>query len=194
MSFFGKGKTTSHFFHKPSGLIGELDLRKELKKIIYDEKRGDYVVYRRARRDAHGVPMLANSSAGNRSTEILYSNNQGVRFLFDDYLIQGVIATESATHPPGTVKPYGDSRTDGRDVFVEHDILSRYTNNRFDIPDEHDKIIIPVFDIEGKLKSPLEVYEYFDIGSVETYRLNDTGRVEYFKIRLLTKAESDYKL
>lgn len=192
MFSFNKGKIFEKFFQPNKGIKKEPDLRFELKKIIYTESRGQYIVYRRARRDANQVPMLSNSAGSNRSSETLFKGNEGMRYLFDDYLIQGVLALGGINHETGVVKGYGDSRTDGRVLYLEHDILSRATNNSFDMPDEHDKIIVPMYDIEGKLKSPLSVDEEFNVGVVEPFRLNSIGRVEYFKLRLLSQFDRSH--
>jgi hypothetical protein len=187
MFSFNKGKIQDRFFTPDKAMKKEPDLRYELKKIIYQENRGQYVVYRRARRDENQAPILSNAANSNRSSEVLFKGNEGMKYLFDDYLIQGVLALSGINHETGVVKGYGDSRTDGRVLYLEHDILSRATNNSFDMPDEHDKIIVPMYDIEGKLKSPLTIDEQFQVGVVEPFRLNSIGRIEYFKLRLLSQ-------
>jgi len=62
------------------------------------------------------------------------------------------------------------------------------------MPDAYDKIILPEFNIEGELTSPLKVRLRFDIGSVEPYRLSAFGRVEFFKINLLSNFDESIQL
>ena len=93
MSFFSKGKGFGGFFTSQTvAAIGEPDIREEVSKIIQDEKRGSILVYRRARRDAKRNPILAEAAAGTRSSEALFKNNEGMRYLFDDHIIKGYIS------------------------------------------------------------------------------------------------------
>lgn len=195
MSFFRKGKGTGNFFFtKASGAAGEPGIREEVSRIIQDETRGSLIVYRRTRRDDQGNPILSNAAKGNRSSEALFKNNEGERFLFDDHLIRGYIALDLVYHEPGKVKQYGDSRTDNKCVFLEADILAKLYDDSFEMPDALDKIFIPKYDIEGKLASPLAIRETYDIGSVEPYRLDGTGRVEFFKVNVMTKFDKSNRL
>ena len=192
MGFFNKGEVHSTFYKIPEIKIKDIDIRHEIKKIIYKEKRGQYVVYRRARRDADGLPMLSNAANANRSGEVVYANNEGMRYLFDDYLILGMISLGNINHETGKVESYGDSRNDGRVLYLEHDILSKATKNAFDMPDEHDKIIVPKYDTEGQIGSKIQVDEVFNVGVVEPFRLEATGRVEYYKMRLLGQMDKGH--
>ncbi|MDD3412439.1 MAG: hypothetical protein PHY47_00400 [Lachnospiraceae bacterium] len=192
MGFFTKGKIQRTFYSPLSGRPTEPDIRKEVKKIIHAESRGAYVVYRRARRDENGHPILSNASNSNRSGEIVFYNNEGMRYLFDDYLILGSISLSNISHETGKVISYGDSRNDGRVLYLEHDILVAATKNPFDMPDEHDKIIVPKYDIEGNLGSKIQIDEVFNVGVVEPFRLDNTGRVEYYKIRLLGQMDKGH--
>lgn len=195
MSFYKKGKGTGNFFfNKSAAAAGEPDIRAEVSKIIQSETRGSLIVYRRVRRDAAGNPILSEAAKGNRSSEALFKNNEGMRFLFDDHLIRGYIGMDMVYHEPGEVKPYGDSRTDNKVVFLEADVLAKLYDDTFEMPDALDKIIIPQYDIEGKLASPLKIREIHDIGSVEPYRLDGTGRVEFFKVNILTKFDKSNRL
>lgn len=195
MSFYRKGKGTGNFFFtKSTAAAGEPGVREEVSKIIQSETRGSLLVYRRMRRDAEGNPILSNSAKGTRSSEALFKNNEGMRFLFDDHLIRGYIALDMVYHEPGKVKPYGDSRTDNKVIFLEHDILSSLYDDEFAMPDALDKIIVPQYNVEGKLASPLAIREVHDIGSVEPYRLDATGRVEFFKVNIMTKFDKSNRL
>lgn len=172
----------------------DIDFRKELTKILSAEQEGSFFVYRRVRRDSQGYPIIANSSLDNRSAEATFGTNKGMKYLFDDYMIRGYLSEGSTFHEPGKVVKYGDSRTDSGMLFVEYDSLYKITGNKTDMPDAYDKIILPEFDIEGQLISPLKVRLRFDIGSVEPYRLSAFGRVEFFKINLLSNFDESIQL
>jgi hypothetical protein len=195
MSFYNKGKGFDRFFiSKTAAVVGESDIRAEVSKIIHDESRGSVVVYRRARRDPKGNPILATATRETRSSEALFKNNEGMRYLFDDHLIKGYISIGQSYHAPGQIKTYGDSRTDNTEIYLEAEVLSTLYNDSFTKPDEHDQMIIPEYDIEGILRSPLAIEEMYDITSVEDYRLDGVGRVEFFKINVKSKFDKSNRL
>ena len=59
---------------------------------------------------------------------------------------------------------------------------------------DNEEIIIPKFDLEGNISSPLRVEELYNITSVEPYRLDGNGRIEYHKLNLLSKHERSFQL
>lgn len=172
----------------------EPDLRAEIKRILYTEKRGSFYIYRRVRRDGNGIPIMASNVLQNRSAEASYGVNKGMKYLFDDYMVVGYRSEGSTFHETGVVKEYGDSRKDLQTVYLEHDVLYKITNNLRDMPDEYDKIIEPDYDIDGNLVSPLKMREKFDIGSCEPYRLDGQGRVEYYKLNLVSNMDGSILL
>lgn len=179
--------------HTPA-VFGEPDLRSEFKKVLYDENRGSFFVYRRVRRNENGNPILASSTLTNRSAEALYGTNKGMKYLFDDHIVTGYISQASTFHDTGFVKEYGDSRTDKNTLFLEHDVLFKITSNLNDIPDEFDKILVPDIDLNGKIKSPLKCLFKYDIGSSESFRLDNNGRIEFFKLNLISNMDDSIRL
>jgi hypothetical protein len=173
---------------------GEPDLRHELRRILYEEGRGSYFIYRRARRDTAGKPILAESTISNRSAEATFGTNKGMKYLFDDYLVTGYLSEGTTFHDTGTVKSYGDSRTDKITLFLEYDVLFKKTNNTKDLPDTFDKILVPEIDINGNLTSPLKCSTKYDLGSPEPYRLNSHGRVEFFRLNLISNMDDSFQL
>lgn len=195
MSFYSKGKGSDPFFtSRKVAVIGESDIRAEISKIIHDESRGSVIVYRRARRDESGNVILANATKQTRSSEALFKNNEGMRYMFDDHLIKGYISIGSNYHDPGVIKQYGDSRTDNASIFLEAEVLSSIYSDTFTKPDEHDQIIVPEYDIEGVLRSPLTIEEVYDITSTEDYRLDGVGRIEFFKLNIKSKFDKSNRL
>lgn len=195
MSFFNKGKGFGNFFFSTStAKVGEPSIREEVEKIIHTEKRGSVLVYRRVRRDTEGHPVLSSAARSTRSSESLFKNNEGMKFLFDDHIVKGYINQDQTYHDPGKVKTYGDSRTDQVIIYLEADVMSSISDDLFDMPDEHDKIIIPEFNIEGILRSPLAISEAYDITTVEPFRLDGTGRVEFFKLQLKSQHDRSNRL
>lgn len=174
--------------------FGEPDLRDELATILHKEKRGSYLIYRRVRRDANGYAILAPSTLTNRSGEATFGTNKGMKYLFDDHLVIGYISEGSTFHDTGVIKAYGDSRTDKNTLFLEWNFLYKITNNLNDMPHTDDKILVPELDINGNLKSPLKCFMRYDLGSPEPYRLDNHGRVEFFKINLISNMDDSVQL
>lgn len=174
--------------------MGEPDLRKEMATILHSEKRGGYIIYRRVRRDSQGNAILAPSTSTNRSAEATFGTNKGMKYLFDDHIIIGYISEGSTFHETGTVKAYGDSRTDKNTLFIEWDAIYKITNNLSDMPSTDDKILVPELDIDGNLKTPLKCFMRYDVGSPEPYRLDNHGRVEFFRINLISSMDDGIQL
>ena len=196
---YNQGKIlTNPYTNVNNGKIGEPDIRSEIKGIISDENRGSLMVYRRARRDEQGKPIPASSRRENRSREIVHgipsNDGQTMGYLFDDHIIRGYIDLSSLNHHSGTVKPYGDSRVENKVVFLEYDCLSRITENNTDMPDQKDQIILPKIDLDGNILSPLQASEIYTIGTVEHFRLDGAGRIEYHKLSLISKPEKSFRL
>jgi len=181
-------------FGNVSATMAEPDLRQELKRILFEEGRGSYFVYRRVRRDTEGKPILASSTLTNRSAEAPFGTNKGMKYLFDDYIVVGYLSEGSTFHETGIVKNYGDSRTDKNTLFLEHDVLYKITNNIKDMPDTYDKIFVPETDINGTVVSPLKSFMMYDIGSPEPFRLDEMGRVEFFKLNLVSNMDNSIQL
>lgn len=178
--------------------ISEPDIREEMRKIIEDEHRSSYFVYRRARRDLNGLPILSPTRMNNRSREVNYdiptSASESMGYLFDDHIILGYLAESYADHEPGRILSAGDSRNEDKSLFLQYDVLSSITGDSYDMPDEIDQIIIPRFDVEGRIQSPIRIRELYNITSVEPYRLDGNGRIEYHKLNLLSKHERSYRV
>ncbi len=191
-SFYTSGQKTVNFFTQTTRSSTEHDVRQKVSEII--KEKGSWVIVRRARRDTSGAPILANATLNNRSSEALVGTNKGMRFLFDDRLVQMYISRGQTFHEFGSVESYGDNRTDVVKHFLEYDCISRFEENNYAMLDEHDKIIVPLYDLEGNLKSPLEIREIHDIASCEPYRLDGAGRVEFFEINLMTQHNSSHRL
>ena len=180
-------------YSRSGARLGEPDLRNELKEILYKEKRGMYLIYRRVRRDQKGNAIL-HSGVQNRSAEATIDTNKGMKYLFDDYLVVGYVSEADTFHETGMVKRYGDSRTDKTTLFLEHDFLYKITGDNKQLPHTDDKILVPEYDIDGNLISPLKCHMRYDLGSPEAYRLDNMGRVEFFKINLVSNMDDSIQL
>ena len=193
MDFYSK-KPSKNPYGNNRLISGEPDIRKEIKKLLFTEERGSYYIYRRVRRDSQGYPIAASSTLENRSGEATFGTNKGMKYLFDDYMVTAYLSEGSNFHEPGKVKEYGDSRSDALILYLEHDVLFKHTSNLKDMPDEFDKIIEPEIDINGTVSSPLAIRVKYDIGSSEPYRLDKFGRVEFFKINLISNFDNSIRL
>lgn len=194
MHVFSKKQNKKDFYHPGGTLAVEPDFRQQLHELLFHESRRDTFIYRRTRRDANGYPILAPELKNNRSGETLYTNNYGMKYLFDDYACAGYFSIGEMFHDPGSIKSYGDSRTEQKALYIEYNTIAKITQNKYDIPDELDKIIIPKFDIDGNIASPIVIKEMYDIGSALPYRLDNSGRVEYVRINLLSKFDESITL
>jgi hypothetical protein len=186
---FYKKSLSKNPYDIPSDGFDEPEIRSEIKKILFNEKRGSVVIYRRVRRDLAGLPILSDSTLSNRSGEATYGTNKGMKYIFDDHLVTGYMSQGSTFHDTGVLKGYGDSRTDKNTFYLEHDVLKKITLNNNDFPDEFDKILVPKTDLDGNLVSPLKCYLKYNIGSCEPYRLDRNRQVEFFKINLISNMD-----
>lgn len=195
---FYNGKKAGSFFSREVDQVGEPSIREEIKKIFETEGRASYYIYRRARRDENGLPIISPTRMNNRSREVNMdvptSASETMGYLFDDYMVLGYFAETYADHEAGRMLPAGDSRHDDKALYLQWDVLSSITDNLFDMPDEIDQIIVPKFDVNGNIGSPLRVEELYNIISVEPYRLDGNGRIEYHKLNLLSEHERSFQL
>jgi hypothetical protein len=194
MDFYTNNANKNPYNSDGTIIYGEPDLRKEIAEILHNEKRGQYLIYRRVRRDSNGNAILAPSTMTNRSAEATFGTNKGMKYLFDDHLVVGYISEGSTFHETGSVKSYGDSRVDKNVLFLEYDVIYKMTNRLNDIPHTDDKILVPELDINGNLVSPLKCWMRYDLGSPEPYRLDGRGRVEFFKINLISNMDDGVQL
>ena len=178
--------------------MGEPSIRDEVIKLIEEEKRGSYIIYRRARRDDNGAPRFSPTRENNRSREANYdiptNVSETMGYLFDDIPMRGLLNLSSSNHSTGRVIMAGDTRDDNHRLYLPYNMFSRLTGSLTAMPDEHDQIIIPRSDIEGKVISPLRIELLFNITTAETFRLDNIGRVEFFALSLMSKNERSHRL
>lgn len=172
----------------------DIDIRSELSSILREDEKSSIIIYRRVRRNEEGTPILHDAVKQNRSHEAVLGVNDNNRYLFDDYLMRCYISTGSTYHESGEITPYGDSKTDNLKIFLEYDCLYHYTKNKFDLPDELDQIITLQSDIEGELRSPLRARNVYDIGTVDPYRLDNDGRIEFYSVNLMSRPDKSVRL
>ena len=195
---YSSGKQVNNSYSRTAAVIGEPDIRDEIHKIVVTENRGPVFIYRRVRRDEKGLPILSPSRQSNRSREIsmdIPSNvSDSMGYLFDDYGMRGYLDLTLPDHYPGRIQGAGDSRNENKVLILEYDCLYKITGSKTDMPDEKDQIIIPKTDIEGVVLSPLQVSEIYYVSTVEAFRLDGNGRIEYYKLNLTSKPEKSYKV
>lgn len=190
-----KSKITSTFTSSFGG-SRDIDLRKELTAIFDDELRSTYFLYRRVRRDEDGRPIRHPYTKTNRSGEgpkdVGAEHSTSTGYLYDDYIVKGYMNHSQAYSITKRIKATGESHVDYRTTYFEYDALSSVLEDRFAIPTVHDRILRLKQDIEGELKSPTEIEEKYDILSVDPYRLDKNGRIEYYRIRVISVADDSY--
>ena len=171
-------------------LASEIDLRAELSELLRDNKRGTWFLYRHARMDDKGRPVKHPYTRENRSGEAptdvkqIDANDRG--YLYDDYIILGYLNHSQAYSIYKKVQKTGDSTVEYRTVYFEWDTVKKMTGREDIVPTKFDRIIVLEKDLDGKLKSPIDIREKFDVLSVDPYRLDSSGRIEYYRLRVIS--------
>lgn len=198
MSFSSGSSISNPYSTATTTIVGEPDIREEIHRIIHNEKRGSYLVYRRARRDEKGTPILSPTRQNNRSRETNFdiptNISDSMGYLFDDIVTIGLLNLSLPDHLAGKVQMPGDIRNDNQLVYFPYDVLKKITGSETDMPDPIDQILFPKRDLEGDVLSPLQIEAVYNITSVEPFRLDQQGRVEFFRVTLKSKAERNFQL
>ena len=188
--FYTSTQTLTPFFDSNPYTVGinNVDLREELHRIIWIENRGPYLLYRKTRFE-NGYPkkcVCFHSFTQEPDLDTKCNICDGLGYVFDDYIIRGHKSHSQAYS--GAVHFKGDGKQTAlfNSFYLEHNIISVTTGNNLDIPTPYDKIIEIDQDIDAKFKTPLKQLVRHDILSVDAYRLEADGRIEYYRIR--TKA------
>jgi hypothetical protein len=171
-----------------------LDLRAELHSILYNENRGTSILYRRMQTE-NQIPKRCicwNQRTQEPDIDIQCKYCRGTGYFFNDYLVVGF---KSHSQGYATNRGYEDPGIKHnlfRTFYFEHDFLSLQSGNNLDIPTTYDKIIEVETDIDGIVSSPLRQLIKYDILSVDSYRLESNGRIEYYRIRSKASPEGSY--
>lgn len=163
--------------------VSGVDLRAELKELFWDEEESTKLLYRRILFE-DGFPKRCKCREDNRSNEpdrdIKCSICGGMGYYFQDYLVRGYVNHSQAYAQYLKVKPVGGAKTEYKTAYLQWNSLG---NN---IPNKLDRIYQLQQDLEGKLVSPLAISQAYEILSVDPYRLDNKGRMEYYRFRIIS--------
>ena len=174
-----------------------IDLRFEIDELLEKEMKATWMLFRRVRMDARGLPTKHPDVFTNRNGEmprdVLSSGSTNNGNLYDDHIVLGFMNHSQAYSITNRFKPQGESSVDYRTVYFKHDFLSSVSNDPIAIPTNLDKIVRLKQDLEGNLISPSQVIERYDILSVDPYRLDSLGRIEYYRIRVISVVDESFQ-
>ena len=185
--FYSRSQDQTNPYRGDSLIVGEPDIRADIKKILTEERRGREVVLRRARRHQDKTPVQCEcrkQTGRNNEPEFGCRVCDGNGYLFDDFPVVGYLNSSSLEKDKGKIKNYGNKETQSEILYLEYDCLYRYTEDTLDFPDKFDMVWVPKKDINGKTISPLAPEMSYNIQVVDPFRLDSRGRIEYYKIIL----------
>jgi len=195
VNFYNNTHASSTFYPNTRAAIGEVDFREEMYDMLYTKKRGADIVYRRAIIE-NGVPKKCECTKHNRSGEadrdIACSLCEGMGYYFKDYIVKSYINHSQAYAIYKKIKSIGESQVEYKTAYFEWNFLHRLTGDETSIPNRFDKIIQLNKDLAGSIASPSTAREMYDILSVEPYRLDNSGRIEYYRIRIISVVDKSF--
>lgn len=176
-------------------VVDGINLRQEMRDLIWDEARGSDVIYRRAKM-TNGQPQKCECTKNNRSHEpdidIPCDICSGLGYYYEDILTKCYINHSQAYSIYKKGKQPGDSQVEYRTAYFEWDFLKRSINDSHNIPTRFDQIIELEKDLEGKIMSPTIPREIYEILSVDPYRLDNSGRIEYYRCRIISVIDKSF--
>jgi hypothetical protein len=171
-------------------LASEIDLRAELTELLRANQRGTWFLYRHARMDANGKPIkhpyVNETRSGEPPIDVGQMDSTDRGYLYDDYMVFGYMNHSQAYSIYKKKEKAGDSTVDYRTVYLEYDVVREATGRDDLLPTKFDRIIRVEKDLSGKVQSPLQIKEKYDILSVDPYRLDSSGRIEYYRLRVIS--------
>jgi len=166
-----------------------------MKELIRDEERGADILYRRTTME-DGHPKKCECRKKNRSGEpdrdIRCSICQGLGYYFTDHLTRAYVNHSQAYAQYLKIKKQGGARTEYKTVYFEWDFLQKITGDFGDIPHKFDRVIQIQQDLDGNPLSPLNEREVYEILSVDPYRLDSRGRIEYYRLRVISIVDESF--
>lgn len=190
MDLYKAGPKSKDLFARNDATSREVDLREELQDLLLNTEKNTWFLYRRVRLDNNDLPVKHPEVFNNRNGEVIRDINNEVSTnngnLFDDYVVPGYLNHAQSYSVYNRFIDPGEAKTDYKTAYFKYDFLEKATGIKDAIPKLHDKIYLLKLDIEGKVISPLQVEVYYDLLSIDSYRLDSRGRIEYYRIRLIS--------
>lgn len=179
-------------------LPSDISLRSELQELFQKDAVATWMLYRRVRMDDKGLPVKHPDIFTNRNGEMprdtlsIGSTNNG--YLYDDHVVLGYLNHSQAYSITNRYKAAGESSVDYRTVYFMYDFLPGVFGESGAVPHNLDKVLRLKQDLEGNLISPSQIIEQYDILSVDPYRLDSYGRIEYYRLRVISVADGSFQL
>lgn len=195
---YKNGPKSSDLFTRKNRTGKELDLRYELDELLIGTEKNAWFLYRRARLDEKGLPKKHPEVFNNRNGEVIRDLNYAVATnngnLFDDYVVPGFLSHAQSYSTVNRFRDPGEAKTDNKTAYFKYDFLEQATGIKDSIPNLYDKIYQVKMDIEGQVVSPIEIYKSYDVLSIDPYRLDSRGRIEYYRFRLISVADESFQV
>jgi hypothetical protein len=171
-------------------LASEIDLREEMDELLKDNQRGTWYIYRRTRTDAKGNPIkhpyVNETRSGEPPLDVGQIDATDRGYLYDDFMVFGYMNHSQAYSIYKKVEKPGDSNVEYRTLYLEYDTVKEAVGREDLNPTRFDRILRPKKDLSGKVLSPLSIREKYDVLSVDPYRLDSSGRIEYYRLRVIS--------
>lgn len=172
-----------------------VDMRKELHEILYDDKQGTDIIFRRMQME-NGHPKRCECRKGHRSEEpdrdIPCVNCSGTGFYYNDIVTKTYINHSQAYSIYEKFKSEGRTNVEYKTCYLEWDFLKNSIDDGDNIPNRFDRIIQLKKDLHGRILSPSTPREVYEILSVEPYRLDNSGRIEYYRCRIISVVDKSF--
>lgn len=192
------GPKSSDLFTRKNKTGKEIDLRSELNELLAVDKKNTWFLYRRVRLDANGLPVRHPEVFNNRNGEVIRDINSAVATnngnLFDDYVVPGYLSHAQSYSTVNRFREPGEVKTDNKTAYFRYDFLEEITGIKDSIPNLYDKIYQVRIGIEGEVMSPIQIYKSYDVLSIDPYRLDSSGRIEYYRFRLISVADESFQV
>lgn len=187
-------KSFDLFQNRVSETVG-VDFRQELHDILWVDKLGSDILYRRVQME-NGHPKRCECRKGHRSEEpsrdIPCENCSGMGFYYNDVMTRTYINHSQAYTIYKKFKADGTTNVEYKTSYFEWDFLKNAIDDGDNIPNRFDRIIQLKKDMTGKILSPSTAREVYEILSVDPYRLDNNGRIEYYRIRIISVIDKSF--
>lgn len=196
VDFYNGPKKTLNVYGDRSGSVEGVDFRKEMTELLWTEDRGTEIIFRRTQLDDKGHPKQCECKKNNRSREadkdIQCHMCNGFGYYYTDLVTRTLINHSQAYAIYKKHKREGESQVEYKTCYFEWDFLKNVINDGDNIPNRYDKVIQLRKDLDGEILSPSTVREMYEILSVEPYRLDNNGRIEYYRVRIISVIDKSF--